>query len=150
MPSPQASVLNTPERRALRRFSLKLAALVRVCGVPYEFPVHTENISARGMFFYIDRFMSEGAQIEVMMNFSSKVTMTLPIKVRFLGRVLRVEGRQRTERAGVAALIEEYDYLPIKEEPEPPVQTESLSFGPLTSSVVRAAEDQNSHLRQPA
>jgi hypothetical protein len=125
MPSPQASVLNTPERRGLRRFSLKLSALVRVCGVPYEFPVHTENISARGMFFYIDRFMNEGAQIEVMMNFSSKVTMTWPVKVRFLGRVLRVERRKRAERAGVAALIEEYDYLPLKEEPEAPVQTES-------------------------
>jgi len=125
MPSPQASVLNTPERRALRRFSLKLAALVRVCGVPYDFPVHTENISARGMFFYIDRFMNEGTQIEVIMNFSSKVTMTSPIKVRFLGRVLRVERPKRTERAGVAAVIEEYYYLPWNEEPETSAQTES-------------------------
>ena len=125
MPPPQASALNTPERRALRRFSLKLPAVVKVCGVPYEFPVHTENISARGMFFYIDRFMREGAQIEIIMNFSANVTMTSPIKVRFLGRVLRVEQRKRTERAGVAALIEQYDYLPLSEGPEVSIQTES-------------------------
>lgn len=125
MPPPQASVLNTPERRVLRRFSLKLPALVRVCGVPYEFPVQTENISARGIFFHIDRWMNEGTQIEVTMNFSSKVTMTSPLKVRFLARVVRVDRRKRSERAGVAAIIEEYDYQPLSEEPQTPAHAES-------------------------
>lgn len=125
MPPPQASVLNTPERRVLRRFSLKLPALVRVCGVPYEFPVQTENISARGIFFHIDRWMNEGTQIEVTMNFSSKVTMTSPLKVRFLARVVRVDRGKRSERAGVAAIIEEYDYQPLSEEPQTPAHAES-------------------------
>ena len=125
MPPPQAPASNMPERRTMRRFSMKLAAMVRVCGVPYDFVVRTENISAGGVFFYIDRWMNEEAQIEVTINFSSKITMTSPLGVRFLARVLRVERQKRTERAGVAAIIEQYDYLPLSEEPRTSAGSES-------------------------
>jgi predicted ATP-dependent protease len=125
MSPPQASVLTRPERRAMRRFPMKLPAMVRVCGVPYDFPVQTENISARGMFFHIDRWMNEGAHIVVTMNFSSKVTMTSPLQVRFLARVLRVDRQKRVERAGVAAIIEQYECQPLSEEPKTSADVES-------------------------
>src|SRR5690242_19383875 len=55
---------NAPDRRAMRRFSMKLPASVRVSGIPSPFQTETANVSARGIFFYIDRWMKEGSQIE--------------------------------------------------------------------------------------
>ena len=95
----------------MRRFSVKLPVSVRVWGVPYDFPAQIQNISARGLFFYIERWMSPGARVEVTMNFPPQVTLGESAKVKFLALVLRVEAHTRTEYAGVAALIEEYEFL---------------------------------------
>lgn len=105
---------NSPDRRAMRRFSMRLPASVRVPGIPSPFATDTENVSARGIFFYIDRLMKEGTQIEVTMDFPSQVTLTDPLRVRFLARVLRAEPESAV-RVGVAATIEEYEFL----RPEP-------------------------------
>jgi hypothetical protein len=40
------------ERRAMRRFSMKLPASVRVSGIPSAFSVETENVSARDLFLH--------------------------------------------------------------------------------------------------
>src|SRR6185437_14259364 len=101
---------NSPDRRAIRRFSMRLPASVRVPGIPSPFATDTENVSARGIFFYIDRLMKEGSQIEVTMDFPSQVTLTDPLRVRFLARVVRVDVGTAV-RVGVAAAIDEYEFL---------------------------------------
>lgn len=101
---------NPPDRRTMRRFSMRLPASVRVPGIPSEFVTKTENISARGVFFYIDRLMTEGARVEVTMDFPPQVTMANALTVRCLARVLRVE-RETIDRTGVAAAIEEYEFV---------------------------------------
>lgn len=106
---------NSPERRTMRRFTMKLPASVRVSGIPTEFETMTENVSARGIFFYIERLMTEGARVEVTMNFPSQVTLTDPLRVRFIARVLRVEP-ENPMRVGVAAMIEEYEFLRAESE----------------------------------
>lgn len=103
----------------MRRFSMKLPASVRVPGIPHEFPTETENVSARGIFFYIDRLMTEGSRVEVTMSFPSQVTLTDPLRVRFVARVVRVEAQKPNTRVGVAAMIEEYEFLrPITDSSE--------------------------------
>lgn len=105
------------ERRAMRRFAMKLPASVRVSGIPNEFPVETENVSARGIFFYLDRWMSEGARVEVTMAFPPQVTLTDPVRVRFLARVVRVVPAQNpATRVGVGAMIEEYEFIRPRDE----------------------------------
>lgn len=106
---------NAPDRRAMRRFSMKLPASVRVSGIPNPFLTETANVSARGIFFYIDRWMKEGSQIEVTMAFPPQVTLAEPLRVRFLARVVRVEPQGGTWM-GVAAAIEEYEFLRSEEE----------------------------------
>ena len=98
------------ERRAMRRFSMKLPAWVRVSGIPTPFETVTENVSARGIFFYIDRWMKEGSKVEITMDFPSQLTLSDPVRVRFLARVVRVQG-QTGMRMGVGAAIEEYEFL---------------------------------------
>lgn len=104
----------TPERRALRRFNMSLPASVRVSGIPTPFEVESENVSAGGIFFYIDRWMKEGSKVEVTMDFPSEVTLADPVRVRFLARVVRVQP-QTGMRMGVAAAIEQYDFLRSEE-----------------------------------
>jgi hypothetical protein len=94
----------------MRRFTMKLPAWVRVSGIPAPFETESENVSARGIFFYIDRWMKEGSKVEVTMDFPSQLTLADPVRVRFLARVVRVEP-QTGMRMGVAAAIEEYEFL---------------------------------------
>jgi len=95
----------------MRRFTMRLSASVRVSGIPSEFPTETENVSARGIFFYLDRWMAEGARVEVTMAFPQQVTLTDPVQVRFLARVVRVVPVKPPTRVGVAAVIEEYQFI---------------------------------------
>jgi hypothetical protein len=95
----------------MRRFTMKLPASVRVSGIPSEFPTETENVSARGIFFYLDRWMTEGVRVEVTMAFPRQITLTDPVQVRFLARVIRVVPDKAPTRVGVAAVIEEYQFI---------------------------------------
>ena len=99
------------ERRTMRRFDMRLPAAVRVAdGGAEEFFTETQNVSARGVFFYLDRSLDPGARIEVTLTFPPHVTLTDSVRVRFAARVLRIEP-QPASRVGVAAVIEEYEFL---------------------------------------
>lgn len=96
----------------MRRFDMRLPASVRMPEIaPTEFLTETQNVSARGVFFYVDRPVAEGTRLEVIMTFPSHITLTEPVKVRFIARVVRVEAPLPVSRIGVAALIEEYEFL---------------------------------------
>jgi PilZ domain len=107
------------ERRTMRRFDMRLPALIRMSGSqPNELLTETQNVSARGVFFYLDRPIGEGTRIEVTMTFPPHVTLTDPVRVRFLARVVRVESALARARVGVAALIEEYEFLRANRTPD--------------------------------
>jgi hypothetical protein len=100
------------ERRTMRRFDMHLPAAIRVGDQALdELLTETQNVSARGIFFYLDRPVPEGTRIEVTMTFPPHVTLTDPVRVRFSARVVRVEAPLPVSRVGVAALIEEYEFL---------------------------------------
>jgi PilZ domain len=101
-----------PERRTMRRFDMRLPASVRIAGNGLrDLMTETQNVSARGVFFYLDRPLAEGARIEVTMTFPPHVTLTEPVRVRFTARVVRVENSHSASSIGVAAMIEEYEFL---------------------------------------
>jgi hypothetical protein len=100
------------DRRTMRRFDMRLPATVRVAGQePRDASTETQNVSARGVFFYLDRPLAEGVRIEVTMTFPPQVTLTEPVRVRFSARVVRVETSPSYSGIGVAAMIEEYEFL---------------------------------------
>lgn len=106
-PSMQA---NSQERRLMRRFDMRLPALVRLEGVP-EFETETQNVSARGVYFYLDRAVAPGTALEVTLTFPPHITLTDSVRVRFAARVIRVENPQISARIGTAAMIENYEFL---------------------------------------
>jgi PilZ domain len=101
----------TQERRLMRRFDMRLPAVVKIPELsPSEFATETRNVSARGVFFCLDQSLSEGMHIEVTMTFPPHVTLTESVRVRFVARVLRTE-KLPVSRVGIAALIEMYEFL---------------------------------------
>jgi PilZ domain len=109
----------SPDRRSMRRFDMRLPAAIRVAdGAASEFLTETQNVSARGVFFYLDRTVASGTRIEVTLTFPPHVTLTDPVRVRFAARVIRVETPLPSSRIGVAAMIEEYEFLRTSPTPD--------------------------------
>jgi hypothetical protein len=117
----QESIPESPQdRRTMRRFDMRLPAIVKLAeagaGVAAEVPTgeiltETQNVSARGVFFYVDRPITQGTRLAVTMTFPPHITLTDPVRVRFIARVVRVEAPLPVSRIGIAALIEEYEFL---------------------------------------
>ncbi|HKN18101.1 MAG TPA: PilZ domain-containing protein [Candidatus Sulfotelmatobacter sp.] len=98
------------ERRTMRRFDMRLPAVVRLTGES-EFQTETQNVSARGVFFYLDRPVPEGTACEVTLTFPPHITLTDAVRVRFTARVIRSESPLPSLRVGTAAMIEDYEFL---------------------------------------
>jgi len=104
----------------MRRFDMRLPAIVRLAGAnlesaspdqPREVQTETQNVSARGVFFYLDRAVEAGTKLEVTLTFPPHVTLTDAVRVRFTARVIRVEHPLPSARIGTAAMIEDYEFL---------------------------------------
>jgi hypothetical protein len=100
------------ERRTMRRFDMRLPAAVRLDELAtLKLQTETQNVSARGVYFYLDREVEEGTRLEMTLTFPPHVTLTDSVRVRFTARVVRVEAPLPASRIGVAAVIEEYEFL---------------------------------------
>ena len=91
------------ERRAGQRFE----ALTPLA-VHFEqrlIPGFTQNLSARGIFFYAAVALPEGSLIELTFTMPSEITLGESMPVRCRGRVLRVTSPQINQRNGVAMSI---------------------------------------------
>src|SRR5580704_14898 len=109
----EGGTLESPaDRRAMRRFDMRLPAIVKVedAGVD-ELLTETQNVSARGVFLYLDRPLAEGSRIHVTLTLPPHVTLTHPVRVRFTARVVRAEAPLPASRVGIAAVIEDYEFL---------------------------------------
>lgn len=107
------------ERRLMRRFDMRLPAMIRLEGQNGETPstqtgeiqTETQNVSARGVFFYLDRRVQSGTRCEVTLTFPPHITLTDAVRVRFTARVIRSEAPLPSQRVGTAAVIEDYEFL---------------------------------------
>ena len=58
------------ERRTMRRFDMRLPAAVRLNDLAtLHLQTETQNVSARGVFFYLDRIVEEGSRLEMTLTF---------------------------------------------------------------------------------
>src|ERR1039458_1645980 len=101
---------DSQERRMMRRFEMRRLAGVRL-DQDNEFQTETQNVSARGVFFYLDRPIPAGTRCEVALTFPPHITLTDAVRVRFTARVIRVESPLPSLRIGTAAMIEDYEFL---------------------------------------
>ena len=117
MPEPQ------PERRSSRRFALNLPLTVSFAdgldgehgkdGDPKNVTgTHSLDVSARGICFYFDAPPAAGTDLEFTLTLPAEITAADSIHVRCKGRVVRAERSTPTGKMAVAAVINEYEFLP--------------------------------------
>ncbi len=94
----------------MRRFDMRLPAVVRL-DENNEFQTETQNVSARGVYFYLDRPVPAGTACEVTLTFPPHITLTDAVRVRFTARIIRSESPMPSLRVGTAAVIEDYEFL---------------------------------------
>lgn len=101
---------NRMERRAAQRFELHLPLAVRFEGRTAA--GFTQDVSARGIFFYSEANLPEGAIVELTFTMPSEITLQDSMPVRCCGRVLRIAPPQGGQRSGFAVRLDSYEYLP--------------------------------------
>jgi len=104
--------VQTAEKRATRRFALRLPVSVNYSGnTGAVLSAQTRDVSARGICFYMDTPMTTGSDIEFTLTLPPEITLTESIRVRCKGKVVRVESGIADAKVPVAAVIDEYEFL---------------------------------------
>ena len=116
------------ERRCGQRFDLQVPVSVRLAGSQHESCGFTQNLSARGTFFYTDFPLAAGETVEVTLLMPSEITLGDSMRVRCQGTVLRVVQPSLGTRMGVAVHFSSYDYLT-----EPAIHDASDAFSRISS-----------------
>jgi PilZ domain len=98
------------EKRGARRFPLRVPVTVDHNNVPQ--PVQLRDVSARGICFYLESAVTQGSPIGFTLTLPPEITLTESIRVQCKGRVVRVEDGRADGKMAVAAVIEEYEFLP--------------------------------------
>jgi hypothetical protein len=106
------------ERRGAQRFEMNLPLAVHFDG--RTVPGFTQDLSGRGVFFYAETVLPEGAVVELTFTMPSEITLGENMTVRCRGRVLRASSSQDGhshlgERNGIAVQLDSYEYLPSNE-----------------------------------
>jgi len=99
------------DKRATRRFALRLPVSVRYGENEPEHDAQTRDVSARGICFYVDTAIQAGSAINFTLTLPPEITLTESIRVRCKGRVVRLEGGSPANKVAVAAVIDEYEFL---------------------------------------
>jgi hypothetical protein len=103
------------DRRATRRFALRLPVSVRYGEGGDAQDGQTRDVSVRGICFYIDTAIQAGSPIEFTLTLPPEITLTESIRVRCKGRVVRVESGNPAGKMVVAAVIDEHDFSTEKQ-----------------------------------
>ena len=102
-----------PEKRGARRFALRVPVTVnRNREIGGNEAAEIRDVSARGICFFLDSTIAQGAAIGFTLTLPPEITLTESIRVHCKGHVVRVENGSDTGKVTVAAAIEEYEFLP--------------------------------------
>lgn len=99
------------EKRAARRFALRVPVTVDSGPTNRSEPAQIRDVSARGICFYVETAVAQGAPIGFTLTLPPEITLTESIRVQCKGHVVRVEDASNG-KVTVAAVIEEYEFLP--------------------------------------
>lgn len=103
------------EKRAARRFALRVPVTVnrspQVQNNNSE-EAQLRDVSARGICFYLNSAIDKDSPIGFTLTLPPEITLTESIRVQCKGRVVRVENGRTDGKIAVAAVIEEYEFLP--------------------------------------
>jgi hypothetical protein len=100
------------EKRAARRFALKIPVAIAREDAKFSEAAQIRDVSARGISLYLDSPIAQGSPIGFTLTLPPEITLTESIRVQCKGRVVRIEEGTAEGNMAVAAVIEEYEFLP--------------------------------------
>jgi len=102
------------EKRRARRFELALPVTLMSAGEK-ESPltVQSRDISSNGILLECDEELRLGTTLELMVTLPKEITQAAPVRLRCLGRVVRVD-RKPQKRIGVAVTIDRYEFMRLQ------------------------------------
>jgi PilZ domain len=101
------------EKRSARRFALHVPVTVAHGEAATQSEVVAiRDVSARGICFYLESAIAQGSPIAFTLTLPPEITLTESIRVQCKGRVVRVDEAPKDGKVAVAAVIEEYEFLP--------------------------------------
>src|SRR6202167_1448646 len=101
------------EKRAARRFALRIpVAVARDGNSNHGEAAQIRDVSARGICLYLDSPIEQGSPIGFTLTLPPEITLTESIRVQCKGRVVRIDGAANNGKLTVAAVIEEYEFIP--------------------------------------
>jgi hypothetical protein len=98
------------EKRGARRFPLRVPVTVDHENATQA--AQLRDVSARGISFYLASAVTQGSPIGFTLTLPPEITLTESIRVQCKGRVVRVDNARDDGKLAVAAVIEEYEFLP--------------------------------------
>ena len=99
------------DRRISPRFNMRLPVVARISnGSVHEEHTFTRDVSASGIFFDVDLDVGGRRELEVILTLPAQGENPADIRVRYSGRVARLE-RLEEGRWGVAAALAGCEFL---------------------------------------
>jgi hypothetical protein len=80
----------------------------------------TRDVSSGGVYFEVGEAPQPGSRLEFVLTLPTEITLTGPVQIRCVGKVVRVDhgmGRQ----IGVAATIDRYEFLRNRDSMDEPL-----------------------------
>jgi len=98
------------ERRATQRFPFQLPVTVKH-PAEGDIETRTRDLSSRGVCFYLHSPLAVGSNLQLTLTLPTEITLTEPVRVRCLARVVRVEQDQQGSTLAGAVIINHYEFL---------------------------------------
>ena len=106
--------MNANEKRRAKRFPMRLPVAVKVKQLKNEKQVvETRDVSSSGVYFEFGGPLEVGASLEFQLTLPEPITKGSPIRIRCIGKVVRVDhaAAGNSSPVGVAATIERYEFV---------------------------------------
>ena len=104
--------MNVAEKRRARRFSMALPVAVRAEEISKaEQKVQTRDVSSSGVYFEFSSPIEVGTTLEFVLTLPEEITKGSSVRIKCMGKVVRVDRPREGNGLGVAATIERYEFV---------------------------------------
>ena len=103
---------NGADKRRSQRFPIALPVDLRLKEEgSAETPVKTRDISSSGVYLEFSTPLDLGSSLEFVLTLPAEITKGQAVRVKCLGKVIRVDKGLTADSVGVAATIDRYEFL---------------------------------------
>ena len=104
--------MKVSDKRRARRFPMTLPVAVRAEeAIAEQATVSTRDISSSGVYFNFDSELQVGTTLEFVLTLPQETTRGIPVQLKCMGKVVRVDRSANAGSVGIAATIERYEFM---------------------------------------